>query len=92
MLLTSSGEAKDFVQQLARLKFELSEKVSTYVLEEQMEHLQAAMSRGISGGGAQPSMIIKRTLNTNGGNMSAADRAKLRELTESSERAETSIR
>jgi len=77
---------------VSEFKFALSEKVSTYVLEEQMEHLQVAMSKGFSGGSAQPSMIIKRTLNSNNGNMSAADRAKLRELTEFSERTETSIR
>ena len=39
-VLAASGiEAKEFSQLLAKLKFELSEKVSMYLFEEQIEHL-----------------------------------------------------
>ena len=39
VLSASSIEAKEFSQSLAKLKFELSEKVSMYLFEEQIDHL-----------------------------------------------------
>ena len=50
VLAASGVEAKEFSQSLEKLKFELGEKVSLYLFEEQIEHLQTAVPKEFSGG------------------------------------------
>ena len=85
-------ESENKITQTVRLS---NEKVAIYEFGEAMDKIESALKSGKSLGGASaPSIQISRKLTVGGGGagMSAADKTRLREATETLEQHETSIR